>query len=393
MAITLRELRSRDVHIQWFEGVAIVQSLCEWTLARRPDEPRFPDIEDVRIETDGSVVAEREGSPGASGIERAARLLESLVAESEMPVKLRLAVVTALSPAPAYGSLREFSRALAYFERPGRNAQIASLYALWQGAPPRADNDRREPEPAPLSRPAKETRPRRRWSTRKRLLAAGAVVAVAVLVAAFVWMYPLPTLTSAVARSRLAGSVSSAVETVGSTLSTGLEALGRQVGLLPADPVTEPPAAPEPPVVPPRRPRARRIEPVVVDTPAATLSFSMPPFLPPTIAPAAEVRITDAATEPPETIRTAADPDVDAPLLLRPQLPSEPPPGVEWDTLPIMEVLVDERGEVVTARLLTLPRGVQDSMLVSAAKAWSFRPAMRDGRPVPYRMRIRITLQ
>jgi hypothetical protein len=30
-------------------------------------------------------------------------------------------------------------------------------------------------------------------------------------------------------------------------------------------------------------------------------------------------------------------------------------------------------------------------MLVAAAKAWKFRPAMKDGRPVRYRMQVRIT--
>jgi hypothetical protein len=31
-------------------------------------------------------------------------------------------------------------------------------------------------------------------------------------------------------------------------------------------------------------------------------------------------------------------------------------------------------------------------MLVAAAKAWKFRPALFDGRPVKYRMRVAITL-
>ena len=31
-------------------------------------------------------------------------------------------------------------------------------------------------------------------------------------------------------------------------------------------------------------------------------------------------------------------------------------------------------------------------MLVAAAKAWLFKPAVRDGRPVRFRARIRVTL-
>jgi hypothetical protein len=37
-------------------------------------------------------------------------------------------------------------------------------------------------------------------------------------------------------------------------------------------------------------------------------------------------------------------------------------------------------------------RRFQERMLMAAAKAWTFKPAMRDGHPVRYRLRIAIIL-
>ena len=70
-----------------------------------------------------------------------------------------------------------------------------------------------------------------------------------------------------------------------------------------------------------------------------------------------------------------------------------PPPGVSLAELPVLEILASETGAVVSARFRTPPRGVLDSMLVSAGKAWVFQPAMRDGKRVPYRTLVVITLK
>ena len=60
-----------------------------------------------------------------------------------------------------------------------------------------------------------------------------------------------------------------------------------------------------------------------------------------------------------------------------------------------IEVLVNERGTVDAVRAVAPPRTLGESLLVtmglSAAKSWSFQPALKDGRPVKYRTLVPIT--
>jgi TonB family protein len=83
---------------------------------------------------------------------------------------------------------------------------------------------------------------------------------------------------------------------------------------------------------------------------------------------------------------------VEPPRLLRPQLPSALPPTRSPDEVGVLEVLVNEEGNVERVRLISPANRFQDRMLVSAAKTWKFTPAMRDGRPVRYLARVTITL-
>ena len=73
------------------------------------------------------------------------------------------------------------------------------------------------------------------------------------------------------------------------------------------------------------------------------------------------------------------------PVGVRPQLPKELPAHVDRSTLARIELVILQDGTVESVKLLGEPRHVIDSMLLSAAKAWEFQPAMKDGRPVRYR--------
>ena len=81
------------------------------------------------------------------------------------------------------------------------------------------------------------------------------------------------------------------------------------------------------------------------------------------------------------------DAGVEPPAFIYPQMPSEP----KEDSLPSdshIEVTVDEQGRVVQVRLRSSDASLNDRMIVAAAKAWQFRPALKDGQPVPYVLQV-----
>ena len=113
----------------------------------------------------------------------------------------------------------------------------------------------------------------------------------------------------------------------------------------------------------------------------------------PAVSPAPSAPQTDL---PPvvhdDTIYTAADVVDFPPVLVRPVLPKALPPGIPEDQVGSIEVLVDEQGDVEEVRLFSPANRFHERMLMSAAKMWKFRPAFKDGHPVRYRTRIRITV-
>jgi hypothetical protein len=66
-----------------------------------------------------------------------------------------------------------------------------------------------------------------------------------------------------------------------------------------------------------------------------------------------------------------------------PPLPAADPAARGTNT---MELLIDETGAVQHAKLTSTPMRMSDMMLLSPAKTWKFHPALKDGRPVKYRL-------
>jgi hypothetical protein len=58
----------------------------------------------------------------------------------------------------------------------------------------------------------------------------------------------------------------------------------------------------------------------------------------------------------------------------------------------VLHIIIDERGNVMTADMRQRAHPTYDAELISAARAWKFRPAMRGGVPVRYMKLIDITL-
>ena len=107
-------------------------------------------------------------------------------------------------------------------------------------------------------------------------------------------------------------------------------------------------------------------------------------------ATAAKAESVQSLGDEPSRVYSAAEPDVAPARLLRSQLPQEPAAGADTG---YFELTVDEAGDVEFVRLLSPTHRYQDRILVAAAKAWKFRPAMLHGRPVKYRLRIPIILR
>jgi hypothetical protein len=52
-----------------------------------------------------------------------------------------------------------------------------------------------------------------------------------------------------------------------------------------------------------------------------------------------------------------------------------------------------EDGTVESVKLLGKRHTVHDAMMLSAAKAWEFQPALKDGHPVKYRKTVWMAVQ
>jgi hypothetical protein len=102
-------------------------------------------------------------------------------------------------------------------------------------------------------------------------------------------------------------------------------------------------------------------------------------------APAVPAPATEAtAAVVDDTIYSAQDRDV-----IPPQTDEKlPGPTISaWTTRTnAMEVIVSQTGAVERVRLVTPPQRMPDMFALSRAKVWMFKPAMKDGRPVRYRL-------
>lgn len=117
-------------------------------------------------------------------------------------------------------------------------------------------------------------------------------------------------------------------------------------------------------------------------------------------AAAAPPRPAPPPPAPPATSRaiySAGDAGVAPPVALRRDIPSWRAAGEGRRFLRhvergLLEVVIDERGNVEAARLTSPVHPLYDSRLLTAARAWRYKPATRDGVPVRFRSVIEIQL-
>jgi TonB family protein len=126
----------------------------------------------------------------------------------------------------------------------------------------------------------------------------------------------------------------------------------------------------------------------------AAVAAAAPPK--PAVAAAAAGGAASAAPTPaPQRIYSAADLDVKPPAAVEQPMPRWSPTAQFASTTlnGVLEVVVDERGEVESAGLLQGTGTPYDAQVVSTARRWRFRPATRGGTPVKYRKSVGFVLQ
>ncbi len=107
-------------------------------------------------------------------------------------------------------------------------------------------------------------------------------------------------------------------------------------------------------------------------------------------------RAPEPKVEDVNKIYTLADADVLPPVALEQTIPQWVPPSgnLRYQKFSgVLEIVVDESGAVAAAEMAQRVNVIYDQVLISAAKQWRYRPAMRGGRPVKYRKSINIVLR
>jgi hypothetical protein len=105
--------------------------------------------------------------------------------------------------------------------------------------------------------------------------------------------------------------------------------------------------------------------------------------------PAPRLDAADASAAPASSlIYSTQDLDVVPPSAIYPRFPSRLPPGLGPKDVAEFYVVVSETGAVESVRARRVPATMAEAMTVtmslSAAKAWRFKPGMKNGAPVKY---------
>jgi tetratricopeptide (TPR) repeat protein len=119
---------------------------------------------------------------------------------------------------------------------------------------------------------------------------------------------------------------------------------------------------------------------------------------------AAEAAAKPAPAEPveppsvvdPNKIYTSADADVLAPVAIEQTIPQWVPPSGNLryqEFTGVLDLLIDENGVVAAAAMAQRINIIYDQVLMSAARRWRYRPALRAGNPVKYRKLINVVLR
>jgi hypothetical protein len=436
--LTLSDVLARGIAVDWYEAVAVVRSVAE-AVSRDPENaPLLPELHQIQISAVGRVNV-IGGTAVQEPVRRLGQLLQATLGQAEPPVQLRLLVSQATAPIPAYESIAQYDEALGYFERPGRNAVLQALYlrASQAAAVTRVEKVASLDAIAPLPATGPTTNARTtsvRSSTARnvRVVSSGAVL---VLLCGAAVSFRVGGETVAATSHRLSASATHGLDLASAAMVRAISWATERIGL--GRLVSRDTAAVEGPTavsaVPGkllkregRRPVESETAPSQVAQTASSRTGSLPELTRADSKDAKAATSEAASTAPatqfeafdlePETELTSPHRDarveklarpsrpddegsdaaiysprsegVSSPIAVRPQLPRQLSPDVDRSDLRMIELVISPTGSVESVRLIGAPRDVHDSMLLSAAKAWVFRPAEKNGVAVRYRKTV-----
>jgi hypothetical protein len=419
--ISLADLRARNVQPVWQEAVAVIQELIQ--TVSTTSSP-LPDLEHIALIPNGDVVALPGSSVPSDPVRHAAMMLNILVDGVATPPELEQFLQRNLTSPPQLDSIAEFSRQLSFFERPGRRTDVERLVGRAAAAEQmtRADEELKrlmekanEATEKPPKEMFEEQRPARRVPT---MVAAALLLIGAIALGAFWWrgrsahppqqaaVNPAAAATtsdpSAARDLKAQGTDPKAAEAakpepsfLEKTAAAVKSAVGALVGSGSAPAATPAPAAQNASATPEKaRPHVRHngngTAPKIAAAPLAEGNGDTKPATSVELLPMTEDVTAGSGDD--ANVYTSTDATVIPPVMVRPVLPKEPPPGVPLHQIGTIDVWVDENGDVEQVRLMSPANRYQERMLVSAAKMWKFRPAFKDGHPVRYRTRVRLTV-
>ena len=392
----VRQLCDPRVAIQWPEAVAFIMTLAEDVAAR--DEGSVPDLEYVALTMDGTVETLPSAPASDTPVRQIGRALQTLLGHTDAPDELHRIAAHAVE-APDTASLDDVVRAISFFERPDREEQLATLaqraaevrrqFAAEDELKHLEERERSKAALPPETTPGEEgPEPFLSWT----VAVAPVALVLAIVAVGGMWWLGLDL-------GKVVGSQFRAIFGTSEIPPKPLPdepveepqsqppGTGRTAGVRGRDSSgtdTERPAGERAGVASPALPAVRTADPGPTDGRGGAGTRGL------------RIVITDLGGEPLDDgtgrlIFTGRDPSVRPATLLRSPLPSEPPAGLSPADIGVFDMVIDEIGNVERIKLISPSNRYQERMLVSAAKAWKFRPATRDGRPVRFRLQVRIT--
>ncbi len=393
--VSVADIFNRGVSLDWYESVAIVAGLC--SALGEQSATAMPPLEHIHLTPEGTISLAASGDQADDAV---LRLLHDCLKLAAQPPALRLFVLSALS-SDRHRAPAALEQALAYYERPGRAAIIQSARARCVAAP-----EARESRPADANGSssfevdkAADARAAAAPSTRRRRVVvaigvcAGAAVAAAMVT--LLYSHGWPT-----------GNIGNVQDLAAYVADTGR-------GLV--DAVTKtlipPPAAPQTSAVadatspgPAKKLRRGRASVTSVSSEQPTATGE--------IIAAADSKASQLVAD--ETPAAGANSVVDAALAVSPEAGAANPAAVvetnevmpprlidpvrlpRWAyvaTTPsshVIELTISETGKVARVRLTSPAVRMTDMMMLSAAKAWTFEPALQNGHPTPYTLMLNV---